>query len=105
MKSLKCMICGGDSLPKSLINLTHNQLGEILFNLYGTSEAGFFLLATPHDLASFDEPTLGKAIWGVRYKIKKTDKENTGDLWVQSSWAMTGRKNKWQTRKTLSIQL
>jgi putative fadD2 protein len=104
MKSLKCMICGGDSLPKSLINLTHNQLGEILFNLYGTSEAGFFLLATPHDLASFDEPTLGKAIWGVRYKIKKTDKENTGALWVQSSWAMTGRKNKWQNTKDIVYQ-
>lgn len=104
MKSLKCMICGGDSLPKGLINLTHNQLGEILFNLYGTSEAGFFLLATPHDLASFDEPTLGKAIWGVRYKIKKTDKENTGALWVLSSWAMTGRKNKWQNTKDIVYQ-
>ncbi|QUB78493.1 class I adenylate-forming enzyme family protein [Prevotella jejuni] len=104
IKSLKCMICGGDSLPKSLINLTHNQLGEILFNLYGTSEAGFFLLATPHDLASFDEPTLGKAIWGVRCKIKKTDKENTGALWVQSSWAMTRRKNKWQNTKDIVYQ-
>ena len=97
MKSLKCLICGGDRLPKQLIETTHQQLGDVLYNLYGTSEAGFFLLATPQDLAAFDETTLGKAIWGVRCKIKEANEEHVGELWVRSSWAMAGRKNQWQS--------
>ena len=104
MKSLKCLICGGDRLPKQLIETTHQQLGNVLYNLYGTSEAGFFLLATPQDLAAFDETTLGKAIWGVRCKIKEANDEHVGELWVQSSWAMAGRKNQWQSTGDLVFQ-
>ena len=70
MKSLRCLISGGDRLPKSLIETTHKEIGEVLFNLYGTSEAGFFILATPKELASFEETTLGKPIQGVDCKIK-----------------------------------
>lgn len=104
MESLKCLICGGDRLPKQLIETTHQQLGDVLYNLYGTSEAGFFLLATPQELAAFDETTLGKAIWGVRCKIKEANEEHVGELWVRSSWAMAGRKNQWQSTGDLVFQ-
>ena len=104
MESLKCLICGGDRLSKQLIETTHQQLGDVLYNLYGTSEAGFFLLATPQELAAFDETTLGKAIWGVRCKIKEANEEHIGELWVQSSWAMAGRKNQWQSTGDLVFQ-
>ena len=104
MESLKCLICGGDRLPKQLIETTHQQLGHVLYNLYGTSEAGFFLLATPQELAAFDETTLGKAIWGVRCKIKEANEEHVGELWVRSSWAMAGRKNQWQSTGDLVFQ-
>ena len=33
MKSLRCLISGGDKLPKSLIDTTHKEIGEVLFNL------------------------------------------------------------------------
>lgn len=104
MESLKCLICGGDRLPKQLIETTHQQLGDVLYNLYGTSEAGFFLLATPQELAAFDETTLGKAIWGVRCKMKEANEEHVGELWVRSSWAMAGRKNQWQSTGDLVFQ-
>ena len=104
MKSLRCLISGGDRLPKSLIDMTHQQIGEVLFNLYGTSEAGFFMLATPKELASFDETTLGKPIQGVDCKIKNLNEEGIGTLWVRSRWAMHEKQNQWQNTGDLVSQ-
>ena len=104
MKSLRCLISGGDRLPKSLIETTHKEIGEVLFNLYGTSEAGFFMLATPKELASFDETTLGKPIQGVDCKIKNLNEEGKGTLWVRSRWAMRGLRNQWQNTGDLVSQ-
>ena len=104
MKSLRCLISGGDKLPKSLIDMTHQQIGEVLFNLYGTSEAGFFMLATPKELASFEETTFGKPIQGVDCKIKNLYEEGIGTLWVRSRWAMRGLRNQWQNTGDLVSQ-
>ena len=104
MKSLRCLISGGDKLPKSLIDMTHQQIGEVLFNLYGTSEAGFFMLATPKELASFEETTLGKPIQGVDCKIKNFNKKGIGTLWVRSRWAMHGKQKQWQNTGDLVSQ-
>lgn len=104
MKSLRCLISGGDRLPKSLIETTHKEIGEVLFNLYGTSEAGFFMLATPKELASFEETTLGKPIQGVDCKIKNLNEEGIGTLWVRSRWAMHGKQNQWQNTGDLVSQ-
>ena len=104
MKSLRCLISGGDKLPKSLINMTHQQIGEILFNLYGTSEAGFFMLATPKELASFKETTLGRPIQGVDCKVKDLNEKGIGTLWVRSRWAMHGKQNQWQNTGDLVSQ-
>lgn len=104
MKSLRCLISGGDRLPKSLIDTTHKEIGEVIFNLYGTSEAGFFMLATPKELASFDETTLGKPIQGVDCKIKNLNEEGIGTLWVRSRWAMRGLRNQWQNTGDLVSQ-
>ena len=104
MKSLRCLISGGDKLPKSLINMTHQQIGEVLFNLYGTSEAGFFMLANPKELASFKETTLGKPIRGVDCKVKDCNHQGIGTLWVRSRWAMRGLRNQWQNTGDLVSQ-
>ena len=104
MKSLHCLISGGDKLPKSLIDMTHQQIGEVLFNLYGTSEAGFFMLANPEELASFKETTLGKPIQGVDCKVKDCNRQGIGTLWVRSRWAMRGLRNQWQNTGDLVSQ-
>ena len=104
MKSLRCLISGGDRLPKSLINTTHKEIGEVIFNLYGTSEAGFFMLANPKELASFKETTLGKPIQGVDCKVKDCNRQGIGTLWVRSRWAMRGLRNQWQNTGDLVSQ-
>lgn len=97
LKSLRCIVSGGDRLDMNLIDETRRQLGDIIHNLYGTSEAGFFLLATPSDLSKHGEATLGKPIRGVKCEVRDKDAEGTGTLWVRSGWAMTGRSNRWQS--------
>lgn len=104
MKSLRCLISGGDRLPKSLIDTTHKEIGEVIFNLYGTSEAGFFMLANPKELASFKETTLGKPIRGVDCKVKDCNRQGIGTLWVRSRWAMRGLRNQWQNTGDLVSQ-
>ena len=104
MKSLRCLISGGDRLPKSLIETTHKEIGEVIFNLYGTSEAGFFMLANPKELASFKETTLGKPIQGVDCKVKDRNRQGIGTLWVRSRWAMRGLRNQWQNTGDLVSQ-
>ncbi|MBR3027143.1 MAG: AMP-binding protein [Bacteroidales bacterium] len=104
MKSLRCILCGGDHLDRKLVETTHSQLGNVLYNLYGTSEAGFFLLATPDDLSRHSETTLGKPIRGVKCKVVEKDAEGVGTLWVRSGWAMTGRNDQWQSTGDLVMQ-
>ena len=104
MKSLRCLISGGDRLPKSLIDTTHKEIGEVIFNLYGTSEAGFFMLANPKELSSFKETTLGKPIQGVDCKVKDCNRQGIGTLWVRSRWAMRGLRNQWQNTGDLVSQ-
>lgn len=97
MKSVKCIISGGDRLDKNLVVETHNNLGSVIFNLYGTSEAGFFMMATPTDLDANDETTLGKPITGVECEIREFRGDGVGTLWVCSKWAMIGAQNQWQS--------
>lgn len=97
MRSVKCIISGGDRLDKKLVDETHAQLGPVMFNLYGTSEAGFFMMATPADLDVNSETTLGKPIKGVECDVRDVDENGVGVLWVRSKWAMIGAQNQWQS--------
>ena len=96
MKTVKCIISGGDRLDKKWVDVTSNNLGNVLFNLFGTSEAGFFMIATPNDLSRNEEVPIGKPISGVECKIENADSHGVGALWVRSGWAMISLKNKWQ---------
>lgn len=96
MKTVKCVICGGDRLDRKWIDLTSLHLGKVVYNLFGTTEAGFFMLATPEDLLRHEEVTIGRPIPGVKCKVENSDSQGTGSLWVRSSWAMMSLKNKWQ---------
>lgn len=101
VESVKCIISGGDSLSRQLIKQTEEQCGKILYNLFGTTEAGFFLLASPDDLGRYEEVTIGRPIKGVKCEIRNADSNGVGCLWVSSSWAMNDRKSTWQNTNDL----
>ena len=105
MRSLKCIISGGDRLDVKLAKYTLERLGPVLYNLYGTSEAGFFMLATPEQLVYCDEVSIGKPIRGMQCEVRETNTEGVGTLWVKCRWAMTGRQNCWQSTGDRVFQL
>lgn len=88
---VQCIISGGDTLPQKLTAQSLSQFGPKLYNLYGTSEAGFITIATPFDL-SRHPGTIGCAIKGGQIAIwDKNDRpvagNNIGRLVVKSRWS------------------
>ncbi|WP_315367460.1 AMP-binding protein [Prevotella koreensis] len=101
MQSVRCIISGGDRLNKRLVEQTHNILGPICYNLYGTTEAGLLMLATPDDLDNNKETTIGRPIRGVCTEIRNISSEDIGTLWVKCSCAMLGEQDHWQATSDL----
>ena len=75
--SLSCIASGGAELGPRLVRETHERLGPVLYNLYGTSEAGLALIAAPEDLAAAPN-TVGRPIPGVRLRVAGPDGKDLG---------------------------
>ncbi|MFV0623380.1 class I adenylate-forming enzyme family protein [Sphingomonas sp. ac-8] len=91
LPALRRIVCGGAQMPPRLAAETRARIGPVLFNLYGTSEAGVAAMATPDDLAACPD-TIGRAIWGVSIDIRDEAGRSLADgvaghLWVRSSLA------------------
>ncbi|HEV3261276.1 MAG TPA: fatty acid--CoA ligase family protein, partial [Gemmataceae bacterium] len=90
LSSLQCIITGGALLSPALAQETLKRLGPKLFNLYGTSEAGVSIMATP-DVIGRKPESIGKPIQGVRAKIVYESDQPVGErmigrLCIRSSW-------------------
>lgn len=99
LKSLVCIASGGAELNPKLTAEVFSKLGDVLYNLYGTSEAGLNIIATPHDL-KYSPKTIGKAIEGVRLKVldnskKKVEDGTIGQFCIKNKWSMRNSENFW----------
>jgi len=97
LKSLQCIISGGAALNPALTEETLDKLGDKLFNLYGTSEAGFSVIATPEDLRRLPE-TIGRKIGGVNLKVfgeneREVSNGTIGKICIKSAWAIKDGKS------------
>lgn len=77
LASLRLIMTGGAALPPPIVERTSARLGQILFNLYGSSEAGLISIATPDDLAAAPA-TVGRPLWGVRIALLGDDDRRVG---------------------------
>lgn len=94
LSSLKCIITGGGVLSPALAQETLAGLGPVLFNTYGTSEAGFSVMAGPESLAHKPD-SIGRPIPGVKIKLVNQNQETvpagqTGELLARGSLAVNG---------------
>lgn len=101
LKSLSCIASGSSELNPKLVNEVLTQLGDVLYNLYGTSESGLNTIATSQDLKHSGN-TIGKVIRGVPLKILDNNKNEVGlgeigqlcikkdKLFRKNSWIETG---------------
>lgn len=92
LNSLACIISGGASLSSTLVNETFSKLGFKLFNLYGTSEAGFAVMAIPDELR-YSSTTIGREIKGVKLRIldlnnKEISDGTVGRICISSKWSV-----------------
>ncbi|TFB22924.1 AMP-dependent synthetase [Filobacillus milosensis] len=99
IKNLKCIASGGTKLNEKLVNETFDQLGPVLYNLYGTSETGLNLIATPTELN--DSPmTNGQPVNKQQIKIfdQHMNEVNTGEIgqiFIINDWSMINRQKRW----------
>jgi fatty-acyl-CoA synthase len=91
MKSIQCVLSGGAPLSESQLSLSQKLLGDKLFNLYGTSEAGFTVMANPTDLRKFPS-TIGKELKGVKVKIEQGE---MSEICFKNSWSRRNKKSAW----------
>lgn len=96
LSRIKRVITGGAALPPALARRTQERLGLVLFNLFGSSEAGVSVFATPDDLAAAPA-TIGREIWGVSARILDDQDQplsagKVGRLVIHNLASMTGAK-------------
>ena len=98
LQSIVCIASGGAKLNPSLVKEVSRELGDVLYNLYGTSEAGLNIIATPQDL-KYAANTIGKEIKGVRLKVLDNSKEvefgEIGQLCIKNKWSMRNSTSPW----------
>lgn len=99
LKSLACIASGGAELNPKLAEETFSKLGYVLYNLYGTSEAGLNIIATPQDL-KYSTKTIGKTIDGVRIKILddnmlEVKAGEIGQFCIKNRWSMKNGAKPW----------
>lgn len=99
LRNLKGILSGGAALNESLVKRVFEKIGDVLFNLYGTSEAGFSVLAIPQDLKKYPN-TIGRKIRGVSLKIldkfgKEVGDGETGIIHIKASWSMENMKDRY----------
>jgi fatty-acyl-CoA synthase len=66
LSSLRVVFCAGSQLPADVAIRTMDLLGDVVYNLYGSTEVSVATLATPQDLraapASVGRPALGSRV-------------------------------------------
>jgi acyl-CoA synthetase (AMP-forming)/AMP-acid ligase II len=68
LSSLKVVISSGDRLDPGLARRFMDSYGDVLYNLYGSTEVGIGSLATPDELRRFPE-TVGRPVAGCPIRI------------------------------------
>jgi acyl-CoA synthetase (AMP-forming)/AMP-acid ligase II len=106
LSSLRCIITGGAMLSPALARESLARLGPNLFNLYGTSEGGFAIMAGPDQLARKPQ-SIGKPVRGVRARIvdsadRQVGVREVGRLRLRSSW--TTSKAHWIETGDLALR-
>ncbi len=92
LRSLVCIASGGAELSTRLAEAVESRLGRVLYNLYGTSEAGLCAIATPEQLRAAPG-TIGSVIEGVKLHLLDERGRDVREGDVGELCVMAGRSN------------
>ena len=94
---LKTVLTGSAMLSAEAARRTFGQWGNVLYNLFGTTETGFALMAAPEQLAAKPD-SIGRPFPGVTVEIRRADGSlcgigETGSLWLKTGWSAQSRNH------------
>ncbi|WGI32350.1 AMP-binding protein [Mycolicibacterium aubagnense] len=92
--SLRAIFCAGSQLPAAVATAAQDLLGEVVYNLYGSTEVALATMATPADIR--EAPTsVGTPMLGCRIKIfddhgREVPSPGTGRIFVGAATQFEG---------------
>jgi acyl-CoA synthetase (AMP-forming)/AMP-acid ligase II len=94
VSSLRVTLVSGSSLPPSLRERAREVFGETLYDLYGSTEAGWVAIATPEDVAKRPD-SVGRPVPGVDVVVLGDNGEplptgEIGPLYIRSDMKFEG---------------
>lgn len=94
LSSLRIVVCTGSPLREEVRKEARDLLGNVIYDLYGSTEMGWVSVATPTD--QLNAPgTVGRPVPGITLRIADPDGKavaqgERGEIWVASSLGMEG---------------
>ena len=94
LSSLRLVMASGSAMSPELRRAAMDLFGDVLYDLYGSTEIGWVTIATPEDMRKH-EKTVGKPVPGIDVAVfsKEGDKlpsNETGELFVKSDILFEG---------------
>ncbi len=94
LSSLNIVFAGGSQLGGSLATRAMDTMGDVLYNLYGSTEVAIATIATPEDLRRAPD-SVGRIVTGSRVRILDNDgkdvpKGETGRIFVGNAMPFEG---------------
>lgn len=94
LSSLRIVVCTGSPLREEVRAEARALLGDVIYDLYGSTEMGWVSIATPDDQRRAPG-TVGKPTAGIEIRISDPDQREVprgqlGEVWARSSLGMQG---------------
>ena len=94
LSSLRIVMASGSAMSPELRKQAMKLFGDVLYDLYGSTEAGWVTIATPDDIARH-EKTVGKPVPGIEVAVFSKDgdrlgADEVGELFIRSDLMFEG---------------
>src|SRR5205823_13272997 len=103
LSSLRILLASGSAMSPEMREETLELFGDVLYDLYGSTEAGWVAIATPEDIKDNGE-TLGKPVPGVEVRVydengTPLDQGEHGELYIKSDMVFEGYASGEETKE------
>ncbi|CAN5526829.1 long-chain-fatty-acid--CoA ligase FadD2 [soil metagenome] len=104
LSSLRVVMASGSVLSNDVRRGATELFGSVLFDLYGSTEAGWVAIATPEDMLK-DEHTVGRPVPGIDVRVVDADDNpqptgETGEIYIRSKVMFEGYISGESTKNT-----